>query len=170
MNFILLLGIIGAIALFVWAEQQRRQAIGRLEQTEQELEEIRQSTQQSGEDVAQRVLEQIRKHIDIPTDPQPTVATIIDVDRLRETNEFYNQAKNGDHLIITERRAILYDADRDLVLDVVPVRISNDQETQNQEQQQEGENQPTPSPEPGQENQQPGASPAQQAPQVSPGV
>lgn len=123
LNLLLLLGIIAAIASFAWAEQQRRQAINRLKETEQELEEIRKSTQRSGAEVAQQVLEKLRKHVDIPTDPQPTVATIIDIERLRETNDFYNKAENGDHLIITGTRAILYDPDRDRVIDVVPVRI-----------------------------------------------
>ncbi len=128
LNLLLLLGIIGAIALFAWAEQQRREAINRLKQTEQELEEIRKATQRSGADVAQQVLEKVRKHMDLPTDPQPTVATIIDIDRLRQSNEFYNRAENGDHLIITTNRAILYDPDRDLVVDVVPVRVDVQQQ------------------------------------------
>jgi len=129
-NLVLIVGIIAAIGLFAWAEQQRRDAVSRLQQTEQELEQIRESTQRRGTEVAQEVLNVVRQYMDIPTDPEPTVATIIDVDALREASEFYNKAKNGDHLIITENRAILYDPDRKIILDVVPVNI-------NQEEQQE---------------------------------
>ena len=129
-NFLLFIGIIAAIGLFAWAEMQRRDAIGRLKETEQELEKIRQSTERRGTEVAQQVLESVRKLIDVPNDPEPTVATIVDVDALREASPFYNKAENGDHLIITETRAILYDPDRGIILDVVPVRIDKEQQQQ----------------------------------------
>jgi len=123
-KIILLLGILAIAGLFVWAEIERRQVSDQLQTTEKELEEVRKSTQESGQEAAQRVLERVRALIDIPTEPQPTVATIVDIERLREANEFYNQAENGDHLIITEKRAILYDPDRNIVIDVVPVRVN----------------------------------------------
>lgn len=129
-NFLLFIGIIAAIGLFAWAETQRRDATRRLKETEQELEKIRQSTERRGTEVAQQVLESVRKLIDIPTDPEPTVATIVDVDALREASPFYNKAENGDHLIITETRAILYDPDRGIILDVVPVKINKEQQQQ----------------------------------------
>ncbi|MBI4022409.1 MAG: hypothetical protein HY372_03545, partial [Candidatus Andersenbacteria bacterium] len=103
-------------------------AIGRLQQTEQELEKIRQATQNRGTEVAQQVLSEVRKTFDLPTDPEPTVATIIDVEALRQTSDFYNKAENGHHLVITQNRAILYDPDRKLILDVVPVRVEQTQQ------------------------------------------
>ncbi|MCH8748864.1 hypothetical protein IH781_03910 [Patescibacteria group bacterium] len=127
-NFLLFVGLIAAISMFVWAENQRRDVSARLAQTEQQLEEIRESTQRSGSSIAQEVLNNVRVLIDLPTDPEPTVATITDINRLREANEFYNKAENGDHLIITERRAILYDPDRNIILDVVPVSLNRDTE------------------------------------------
>lgn len=125
-NLLLIIGIIAAIALFAWAEQQRRATEGRLEQTKKELEEVKKSTKAGGEELAKQVLEKIRRHMDVPAEPVPTVATIVDIDRLREANEFYKVAENGDHLIITQKRAILYDPDRDIILDVVPVVIDQD--------------------------------------------
>lgn len=122
-NLLLIVGIIAAIALFAWAEQQRRATEGRLEQTKQELEEVKKSTKAGGEELAKQVLEKIRQHMDVPAEPVPTVATIVDIERLRQANEFYKVAENGDHLIITQKRAILYDPDRDIILDVVPVVI-----------------------------------------------
>lgn len=122
-NLVLLIAIIAVIALFFRAEQQRRATANQLAQTERELQEVRKSTRAGGEEVAKQVLEKLRRHMNIPTDPAPTVATIVDINRLREANAFYNAAENGDHLIITEKRAILYDPERDLILDVVPVAI-----------------------------------------------
>lgn len=124
LNLLLLVAIIAVVAMFVRAEQDRRAARGELEKTAQQLEELKNSTQASGQQVAEEVLNKIRNHIELPTDPQPTVATITDVERLRESNEFYQKAKNGDHLIITEKRAVLYDPERDVIIDVVPVQIS----------------------------------------------
>jgi len=124
LNLLLFIGIIGAVALFFWAEQQRRDAESKLQETQQQLEEIKESTQQSGQQVADEVLSKVRSHMQIPDDPQPTVATIIDVQRLRETSDFYNNAENGDHLILTETRAILYDPNEDQIIDVVPVILN----------------------------------------------
>ncbi|KKT92267.1 MAG: hypothetical protein A3E37_01490 [Candidatus Andersenbacteria bacterium RIFCSPHIGHO2_12_FULL_46_9] len=124
LNFLLFVGIIGAVALFFWAEQQRRDALSKLEQTEQQLQEIKESTERSGQQVADEVLGKVRQHINLPEELQPTVATIIDVDRLRETSDFYKEAKNGDHLILTETRAILYNPDTDRIVDVVPVMLN----------------------------------------------
>lgn len=128
-NLVLIVGIIVTISLYIWAEQERRETEQKLGQTAQELEEIKRSAQTSGQEVADQVLGKLRQHIDLPTDPQPTVATIIDADALRKTNEFYNPAKNGDHLIITEKRAILYDPKRNVILDVVPVIADASQAT-----------------------------------------
>lgn len=73
---------------------------------------------------AQAIIEKVRRHIVIPGTTEPTVATIVDVEALRAQNEFYKNAKNGDHLIVTPTRAILYDPDADVILDVVPVQLT----------------------------------------------
>lgn len=125
-SLILLVVVIIAVILFIWAEKQRREVVERLEQTSAELEDIRKSTQRGGQEVATEVLSKVRRHMVVAEEPQPTVATIVDINRLKEASEFYNVADNGDHLIITEKRAILYDPDRDIILDVVPVRINRD--------------------------------------------
>jgi hypothetical protein len=141
LNLLLLIGFIVSIVLFVWAEQQRREAQQQLTKTATELEEVRRSAQASGQEVADQVLSQLRSIMDIPMDPEPTVATIIDADALKEANEFYAPAQNGDHLIITETRAILYSAERNIILDVVPVTLEESQELQ-QAQQADDEGQP----------------------------
>ena len=144
-NLILFIGIIAAVALFGWAEMQRRDATRKLAETEQELQKIRESPERRGSEVAQEVLGKVRQLIDIPTDPEPTVATIIDVEALRQSSEFYNKAENGDHLVITENRAILFDPDRGIILDVVPVSI-NQEEQQQIPEGQDAQGQPVASP------------------------
>jgi hypothetical protein len=130
MNVILVIAIVGVAVLFVRAEQNRRSIQQQLEQTSNELQEVRNNSEQAGAALAQEILTKLRQHIDVVTEPAPTVATITDVEKLRDSNEFYKSAKNGDHLIITEKRAILYDSERDVILDVVPVRITPNQGSQ----------------------------------------
>lgn len=72
---------------------------------------------------ANEIIANVRRHMEIPTDPEPTVATIVDVNALRSKNDFYKNAKNGDHLIVTPLRAILYDPIKDVIIDVVPVQL-----------------------------------------------
>lgn len=132
LNVVLILAIVAVGVLFVRAEQNRREVQKQLEQTANELQEAKNNSEQAGAALAEEVLGKVRRHLDVPTEPAPTVATITDVDKLKESNDFYQPAKNGDHLIITEKRAILYDADRDMILDVVPVQITPNTEDQNQ--------------------------------------
>lgn len=74
---------------------------------------------------AKAIIDKVKKHIEIPSDVEPTVATIVDVEALKSRNDFYKNAKNGDHLIVTPTRAILYDPDTDMILDVVPVQLQS---------------------------------------------
>ena len=114
LNIGLFVVVIVILTLFVRAESERRATV-------KELEEVSKSTQESGEERAARVLEAVQKHMKIITDPEPTVATIVDIERLREASSFYEAAENGDHLIITKNRAILYDPDNDIIIDTVPI-------------------------------------------------
>lgn len=120
---ILLLALVVVVILFIWAEQKRRRVSQQLEATTQELEQVKQATQRSGPEAAKEVLNKVRTHIDVPEQPEPTVATVIDAEQLRQSHPFYKNAQNGDHLILTETRAILYSPDRDRIIDIVPVRI-----------------------------------------------
>ncbi len=131
-NVLLVVGIIIVGILLYRAEKQRNEVTSQLEKTNAELEELEKTrnaeaaatTQRNDQDLAREVLAKLRNHILIPDFPKPTVATIVDVETLKKANSFYEPAANGDHLIITEQRAILYDSDRDLILDIVPVQAS----------------------------------------------
>lgn len=117
---------IALIVLVVVLDMRRRQA-------EQKVMELSMQPNQLGDNEAQNrenallVLERLRRHYQIPTGVEPTVATVVDVIQLRQRNAFYNKAKNGDHLIITQDRAILYDPVADRIIDVVPVQIQQPQ-------------------------------------------
>ena len=79
--------------------------------------------QEQNREKAKEIVERVRRFIMIPADLEPTVALIVDVNALRARNAFYNKAQNGDYLIITSERAILFSPTKNIILDVVPVQI-----------------------------------------------
>lgn len=114
--------IIGLIALVITIDLKRRAAEEQLAQLSVRIEQLTGNTQQN-EEKAREIVELVRMHMNIQTDTEPTVAAIVDVAALRQRNAFYNKAENGDYLIVTADRAILYDPEDDRILDVVPVQI-----------------------------------------------
>ena len=125
--------IIALIALVFTIDLRRREAEEQLTNLTVRLEQLQTGNTEQNREAANKVIDQVRKLIDIPVDVEPTVATIVDVEALRKENPFYNKASNGDHLIITPERAILYDSVRNIILDVVPVQLQpTDANTQGQ--------------------------------------
>lgn len=121
-KFLLPLIVIALVVLVVVVDSQRRQAQTDLKNLTVRLEQL-QGNDQENQERAKQIVERIRSLIDIPKDVEPTVATIVDVEKLKAQNPFYAAAKNGDYLIVTPSRAILFDADRGVIIDVVPVQI-----------------------------------------------
>ncbi len=67
------------------------------------------------------VLTEISKHMVLPKDEQPTIATITDVDSLRKDMPFFDKAQNGFKVIVYKEKAILFDPVNDIIIDVAPV-------------------------------------------------
>lgn len=118
-----LLIVIGLVALVVVVDMKRRAAEYQLEQLSIQMDKNGGGNQEQNKEAAQEVISKVRLLYALPEGVEPTVATIVDVNLLRERNAFYNKAKNGDHLIITNDRAILYDPIQNVIIDVVPVQI-----------------------------------------------
>ncbi len=100
------------------------------QQAEKRLLSVQQNQTGTGsqnQETAKRIVEQVRKLYALLPGMEPTVATIVDVDALRKRNAFYEKAKNGDYLIVTNDRAILFDAKANVIIDVVPVQIQQPQ-------------------------------------------
>ncbi len=114
--------VIALVVLVVVLDAQRRRAEAELMNLTVRLEQL-QGNNQENQERAQQIVERVRSLIDIPKDVTPTVATIVDVEKLRAQNSFYSNADNCDYLIVTPSRAILFDADRGVIIDVVPVQI-----------------------------------------------
>ena len=78
---------------------------------------------------AREIIDQVKRHFQLPEEGgEPTVAAIVDVTQLRKQNAFYNKAENGDYLIITTTRAVIYDPEGDRILDIAPVQIQQPEE------------------------------------------
>ncbi len=67
----------------------------------------------------QRILEAAKRHI-IITDTLPFVGQVTDANFLRAQYGFFENARNGDFLIVTQTRAILYRPTTDILVDVLP--------------------------------------------------
>ncbi len=119
LNILILAGL---IALIVVLDMRRRDAEKKLMELSVQVEQ-QGGNQAQNQEVAKQVVVKVRRLFVIPEGVDPTVATIVDVAQLRSRNAFYNKAKNGDHLIVTSDRAILYDPVADKIIDVVPVQI-----------------------------------------------
>ncbi|MBM3231534.1 hypothetical protein FJZ28_04400 [Candidatus Peregrinibacteria bacterium] len=115
--------IIALLALVAALELKRRAVAYQLEQLTVRLEQVQLGDAKQNQEAAKKIITQLGKLIDLPTNIEPTVATIVDVDALRKKNPFYNKAENGDHLVVTTERAILFSSKKNKILDVVPVQL-----------------------------------------------
>src|SRR5260370_34572574 len=75
-----------------------------------------------------QLTDQVGKLMMLPTDEQPTIATVTDASKLKD-QPFFKNAKNGDKVLIyvKARKAILYDPTKNVIVDVAPVNIAQNQ-------------------------------------------
>lgn len=71
-----------------------------------------------------QLLSEVGKLIALPTDEKPTIATVSDVEKIKD-QPFFKNAQNGDRVIIytTARKAILYRPSEKKIMDVGAVNI-----------------------------------------------
>ncbi|MBU0613854.1 LytR C-terminal domain-containing protein [Patescibacteria group bacterium] len=68
----------------------------------------------------EEIIQKVERHIVLPNE-QPILATIEDVDALVAENEFFLGASNGDKVLIYSSTAIIYNPEKDLLINVGPV-------------------------------------------------
>lgn len=70
----------------------------------------------------------VSRHLQLPTDEKPTVATVSDVSKL-SGQTFFAGAQNGDKVLIytKAKKAVLYRPGTDKVINVGPLNVNNTQ-------------------------------------------
>ena len=127
--------VVGLLLLVVIVDMKRRAAEKELQKLSMRLEQLN-GDPEKNKAVADSMVKKVRQLMFIDPKIEPTVATIVDVDVLRKQNAFYDAAQNGDVLVVTTTRAILYRPDAKggagFIVDVVPVTIQPPSEAQAQ--------------------------------------
>jgi flagellar basal body-associated protein FliL len=82
------------------------------------------SQEEAVKDLA-RTIKMVGKHIVLPTDEQPTMATVSDPEKLKDQPFFVNAKKGYKVLIFSlSKKAILYDPVADRIVEVAPINAS----------------------------------------------
>lgn len=76
----------------------------------------------------QAVVDAVKKHLTLPNDEQPTLATVQDKDKLKD-QPFFADAKNDDKILIytKAKKAIVYRQKEDKVINVGPILLDQSQ-------------------------------------------
>lgn len=92
----------------------------------QEVVELKQSPQQAVQEQAKELLDKVGKLIILPTDEEPTIATVTDLKPLQD-QPFFKNAKLGDKVLIysVSKKAVLYREDQNIVVEVAPINFDN---------------------------------------------
>ncbi len=72
---------------------------------------------------AKKIVEQVKKLLFLDDEKNPTVAAIVDIEKLRAQSPFYAHAENGDYVIVTSKKAIIYSPSKNKIIDVVPIEL-----------------------------------------------
>ncbi len=84
-------------------------------------------TAQRNQELSDEVVTSLSEVLFIGEEEPPTVATIDDADSLRESsNDFYENAQDGDFLILYPQRAIIYRQEANQVINVAPIINAGD--------------------------------------------
>ncbi len=77
-----------------------------------------------------RLVSQVSKLIVLPTDEQPTVATVSDIEKLKD-QPFFAKAQNGNKVLIYTgaKKAILFDPIANKIVEVAPINIGDSTKT-----------------------------------------
>ncbi len=70
----------------------------------------------------------LSKFMDLPTDEEPTLATVLDKEKLKD-QPFFAKAENGDKVIIYTKsgKAILYRPSTGRIIDIAPINLGESQ-------------------------------------------
>lgn len=109
---IILLVALGAAGYFLYNSQKNPQAIKTTIQGQQIL----------NQDEVKRLVAEVGKIIKLPRGEEPSVATVTDVNKLKD-QAFFADGKNGDHVLLypNAKKVILYDPQSKKIVNIAPL-------------------------------------------------
>jgi hypothetical protein len=63
------------------------------------------------------ILQKLGKHMILPS-AQPTIATVVDPNLLKQKSSFFNKAKKGDVIVIYPDKVIIFDVSTEKIVDI----------------------------------------------------
>jgi len=86
--------------------------------------ELKQDPQKRLQQEAEGLIERVGRLVVLPEEERPTIATVSDVEQIKD-QPFFANAKNGDKVLIytNARKAILYDPVNDKIVEIAPLNI-----------------------------------------------
>ncbi len=99
------------------------------QKSQKELQSIRtdpSTLQKAAQAETKNLIDEVGRLIALPSGENPTVATITDIEKLKD-QPFFKNARNGHKVLIytNAKKAILYDSAAKKVIDVAPVNIGS---------------------------------------------
>lgn len=94
--------------------------------------------QAAAQDEATRVKNEVAQLIELPNET-PTIATVVDVDKLK-TQAFFANAQNGDKVLLfaTAKKAVLYRPNTKKIVEVAPINLGSSTASSNNANSQSG--------------------------------
>lgn len=94
----------------------------------QEVNNKLNNPEQTAQDEVTKIVNEIGMIMELPQDEQPTVATVLDKDKLKDQG-FFVKAENGDKVVIYSkaRKAILYRESAKKIIEVAPIELSQNE-------------------------------------------
>lgn len=98
------------------------------QQLQQQIAAQQQAPEKANDDEALRLKAAISEFMELPADETPTVATVVDAEKVREQS-FFRNAANDDKVLLfaTAGKAILYRPSTNKVIEVAPINLGQEQ-------------------------------------------
>jgi hypothetical protein len=111
--------ILGAGGIAAWQYTK-------VQKLNQQLVELKKNPQQASEDITKSVVEKVGKLMILPSDEQPTLATVSDPSKLKN-QPFFANAEIGDRVLIysNAKKAILYSEKDNKIKEIAPLNTEN---------------------------------------------
>lgn len=93
-----------------------------------EYQKVKKNPDLISQEEIKSVTSAISKFMDLPTDEQPTIATVTDKEKLKE-QDFFKKSENGDKILIytNTRKAILFRPSTGRIIEFAPLVLGTDQ-------------------------------------------